>query len=165
MDSGLSALKVAGMTLFAPSAGPIPGRQCERNWPSTTPLRAATGTLSGLMNGITASGGVAAAMLMTAARVPPSARRATMISFLLFAGAYALAWAALLPTAGGVRLLGVHTLLWMAQLGLAMLVGIWLGRRSFQGVSAATYRRVVLWLLVVISALGVLRAGSQMLTD
>ena len=136
----------------------------DRSWPPSTPLRAVTGVLSGLMNGITASGGVAAAMLMTAARVPPSALRATMISFLLFTGAYALAWASLLPTAAGARLLGVHTLLWMAQLGPAMLVGIWLGRRSFHGVSAATYRRVVLWLLVAISALGVLRAGTQVLT-
>ncbi len=64
----------------------------ERSWPATPALRAATGAFSGLLNGVTASGGVAAALLMTAARVPPAALRGTMISFLLFAGAYALAW-------------------------------------------------------------------------
>lgn len=134
----------------------------ERTWPTTTSLRAATGVLSGLMNGIAASGGVAGAMLMTAARVPPAALRGTMISFLMFVGVYSLAWAAVMPTAGEAGLVGVHTLQWMAVLSPAMLLGIWLGRRSFQGASAAAYRRIVLWLLVVISGLGVLRAGAQM---
>jgi uncharacterized protein len=135
----------------------------ERSWPTTTALRALTGTASGLMNGVTASGGVAAAMLMTAARVPPVALRGTMISFLLFAGVYALAWAAVMPTAAGSGLLGTHTLQWIAVLAPAMMAGIWLGRRSFHGASADVYRRVVLWLLVLISGLGVLRAGWQML--
>lgn len=135
----------------------------ERSWPATAALRGFTGVLSGLLNGMTASGGVAAAMLMTAAHVPPAALRGTMISFLLFAGAYALAWAAVLPTGRAGGLLGVHTLQWMAVLGPAMLAGIWLGRRSFQGATARVYRRAVLWLLVVISALGVLRAGAQLL--
>lgn len=156
----LMRLLVGGVLLTSALALLVAG---ERTWPATTPLRATTGALSGLMNGVTASGGVAAAMLMTAARVPPVALRGTMISFLLFAGGYALAWAAVMPTAGSTALLGPHTLQWIALLGPAMLVGIWLGRRSFQGASAAVYRRVVLWLLVVISALGVLRAGWQML--
>jgi uncharacterized protein len=135
----------------------------ERSWPATPALRAATGVASGLLNGITASGGVVAALLMTAARVPAVALRGTMISFLLFAGAYALAWAAVMPTAGGSGLLGLHTLQWIAVLGPAMLVGIWLGRRSFARASAAVYRRFVLWLLVMVSTLGMLRAGWQML--
>jgi uncharacterized protein len=135
----------------------------ERSWPPTAGLRAATGVFSGLLNGVTASGGVVAAMLMTAARVPPLALRGTMIAFLLFAGAYALAWAAVMPTRGGDGLLGWHTLQWIAVLAPAMVAGIWLGRRSFQRASAAVYRRAVLWLLVLISALGLLRTGWQLL--
>jgi uncharacterized membrane protein YfcA len=134
-----------------------------RTLQATRALRASAGIASGLLNGVAASGGVAAAMLMAAAHVPASRLRATMISFLLFAGAYALLCAALMPTAQGANLLSIDTLRWAALLAPTMLAGVWLGRHSFANANPAGYRQHVLTLLIVISTLGVLRAGFDLL--
>ena len=139
-------------------------------WPAPTrfaptpALRAGAGISSGLLNGVAASGGVAAAMLMAAARVPAGRLRATMVSFLLFAGAYALVCAALMPTAQGTSLLSIDTLRWAALLAPTMLAGIWLGKHSFANADPTGYRQHVLTLLIVISALGVLRAGFDLIS-
>lgn len=131
-----------------------------RSMPTTPRLQLGAGVASGLLNGVAASGGIAAAMLMAAARLPPLALRATMVSFLFFAGAYALACAGLASAGGGAptRLVSADTLGWALLLAPGMLAGIWIGHRSFGAVNPAHYRRVVLNLLIVISTLGVLRA-------
>lgn len=129
----------------------------------TPALRASAGISSGLLNGVAASGGVAAAMLMAAAHMPAAKLRATMVSFLLFAGTYALVCAALMPTSSGTGLIGADTLRWALLLAPTMLAGIWLGQHSFANADPAGYRQHVLTLLIVISALGVLRAGFDLL--
>lgn len=123
-------------------------------------LQLGAGVASGLLNGVAASGGIAAAMLMAAARLPPVTLRATMVSFLLFAGAYGLAWAAIASASAGApnQLVNLDTLRWALLLGPGMLAGIWIGHRSFGSMNPAQYRRFVLNLLIVISTLGVLRA-------
>ncbi len=105
-----------------------------------------------------ASGGVAAAMLMAASRLPAAPMRATMVAFLLFAGSYALLCALLLPLGTGTRLISMDTLRWALMLAPTMFLGIWIGRHSFANASPAGYRNHVLRLLIVIWALGVLRA-------
>ena len=55
----LMRLLVGGVLLVSALALLAAG---ERTWPTTMPLRLATGVLSGLMNGVAASGGVAGAM-------------------------------------------------------------------------------------------------------
>lgn len=137
----------------------------ERSLAPTRALRIGAGIGSGLLNGIAASGGVAAALLMTAARVPAAALRGTMITMLLYAGAYALICAGLASqgSGGGKSLLGIDTLRWAVLLGPAMFVGIAIGRRSFSVVDPQRYRAFVLNLLMSISALGVLRAGFEWL--
>jgi uncharacterized membrane protein YfcA len=131
---------------------------------STAGLRATAGTASGLLNGVAASGGVAAAMLMAAAHVPPAKLRATMVSFLLYAGVYVLVCAALMPTGKAGGLVSYETLRWAALLAPTMLAGIWLGKHSFANTDPAGYRQHVLTLLIVISALGVARAGFDLVT-
>ena len=123
-------------------------------------MQLGAGVASGLLNGVAASGGIAAAMLMAAARLPPLALRATMVSFLFFAGAYALACAGVASAGGGAqtRLVSADTLRWALLLAPGMLAGIWIGHRSFDSVDPAQYRRFVLNVLIVISTLGVLRA-------
>ncbi len=140
-------LRLASTRIFAPTIG----------------LRAGAGIASGLLNGVTASGGVAAAMLMAAARVPSAALRATMVSFLLYAGAYALLCAGLVPNGNGSGLLNFDTLRWALLLAPTMLAGIWIGKHSFSKADPTGYRHHVLTLLIVISALGVLRAGFDLL--
>jgi uncharacterized membrane protein YfcA len=135
-----------------------------RSFAPTPGLLATAGISSGLLNGVAASGGVAAAMLMAAAHVPAARLRATMVSFLLFAGIYALICAALMPTARGTGLLGAETLRWALLLAPTMLAGIWLGKHAFTNANPAGYRQHVLTLLIVISSLGVLRAGIDLLS-
>jgi hypothetical protein len=132
--------------------------------PSPT-LKVAAGVSSGLLNGLTASGGIAAALVMAGVRLPSAALRGTMILFLLFSGAYAVLWAALWAAllAGRVgapdSLVGPHTLVWVLVLGPSMFAGIWLGRRAFHGADPARYRSFVLNLLMAISAVGLVRAS------
>ena len=139
----------------------------ERSFAPGLRLRIGAGVASGLLNGIAASGGVAAALLMTAARVPAAALRGTMITMLLYAGAYALLCAGIASQAGGAggkSLLGPETLRWALLLGPAMFVGIWIGRRSFSVVDPKRYRVFVLNLLMVISALGAARAALDLMS-
>lgn len=128
-------------------------------------LRFAAGIGSGLLNGLAASGGVAAAMLMAATRPAPAAMRATMISFVFFTCAYTLVCAALVPlgTTRGTPLLGIDTLRWALLLAPSMFVGIWIGQRSFANADPQRYRRNVLLLLVSISAFGALRSIFELL--
>jgi uncharacterized membrane protein YfcA len=129
----------------------------------TRGLRIAAGVGSGLLNGLAASGGVAAAMLMAASRRPPPVLRATMTAFLLFACAYALLCAGLVPRGLGGRLINVDTLRWALLLAPTMLAGVWIGRHSFARANPAGYRQHELTLLIVISGLSVLRAGFDLL--
>ncbi len=139
-------LRMASKRTFAPTAG----------------LRASAAVASGLLNGVTASGGVAAAMLMTAARVPAAALRATMVSFLLYAGIYVLICAGLVPNGRDNGLINGETFRWAMLLAPTMLAGIWIGKHSFANADPSGYRQHVLTLLIVISALGVARASFDL---
>ena len=75
---------------------------------------------------------------------------------------WAIATAALLGGAGTTNLLTLDTLRWVLILGPAMFAGIWIGRLSFGTADPAGYRRFVLNLLIVISALTVARAGWKL---
>lgn len=147
--AGAMLIKLAGGRTLAPTPG----------------LKIVAGVASGLLNGIAASGGIAAALLMAGARLPPAALRGTMISFLLFAGSYALLWAGILSHSriASATLLGADTLRWALLLGPAMFTGIWVGRRLFGNADPARYRAFVLNLLIVISALGMLRSAFELL--
>lgn len=142
-------------------------RLSEHTLVASARLRLAAGIGSGLLNGLAASGGAAAAMLMAATRPAPVAMRATMISFVFFSGAYTLVCAALVPlgTARGAPLLGFDTLRWALLLAPSMFVGIWIGQRSFANADPRRYRRFVLMLLVSISALGALRSIFELLRN
>lgn len=133
-----------------------------RRFAPTLRLKAAAGLASGLLNGVAASGGVAAAMLLTAAGVQAAALRATMVSMLFFAGLYALLCAVLVPQGQGSGLLTLETLRWGLLLAPTMLAGIGIGRRVFTDTDPGSFRRHVLTLLIVIAGLGTLRAAVQL---
>lgn len=124
----------------------------------TRGLRLFTGLVSGLVNGVAAIGGIAVAVLLSSTALAPAAMRATMILLFLFTDLYALAWAAMLPSEAGQDLLGARTLQLALWLTPAMLAGIWVGQRTFAGVSPEAFRRQVLNLLMLIAGLSVLRA-------
>lgn len=124
-------------------------------------VKAATGVASGLLNGVAASGGVAAAMLMTAARLPATALRSTMIAYLLFAGPYTLLCAGLIGAATR-PLLDSGTLIGAAVFAPAVAMGIWLGKCLFSGADPLRYRRFVLNLLMLMAGLGAARAALDL---
>jgi hypothetical protein len=81
--------------------------------------------------------------------------RATLILLFLFTYLYALAGAAVLPVGGGYGLLRAGTLQLPLSLAPVMLGGISFGERAFAGVSPHAFRRQVLNLLVLTTALSV----------
>ena len=97
-------------------------------WCDGTPLRtsratkAGTGALSGILNGLAASGGVAAAVLMAARHVQAGAMRGTLILFLVFAPGYTLLWASVFSqgTGSGVDVFSIETLRWVLVLAPGM---------------------------------------------
>jgi len=144
-----AALLRAGVSLsLAPGAG----------------VRLGVGMASGFINGVAAIGGIAVAVMLSTSQIAPAALRATLIALFLFTDLYALACSALLSFASSapVELLGADTLRWALWLTPAMLAGIWVGQRSFVGVSPARFRRHVLNLLMFIAAISVARAVIEL---
>jgi uncharacterized membrane protein YfcA len=126
----------------------------------TRGTRLATGLVSGFVNGVAAIGGIAVAVMLSTTQMAPAAMRATLVLMFLLTDLYALAWASVFSTGGqqATALVGLDTLRWALWLGPAMLVGIWIGNRAFQGISPEHFRRWVINLLIVIALLSVLRA-------
>jgi uncharacterized membrane protein YfcA len=127
---------------------------------TTRNIQGATGALSGFLNGLAASGGVAAALMMAACHVPPRALRGTIVMFLIFGASYTLLWVALFSKGGdsGVDLISTDTLHWILVLTPGLLVGMWLGNKAFVRANPARFRQLVLDLLTLISGLSVARA-------
>lgn len=128
-------------------------------------VQAATGLLSGFLNGLAASGGVAAALLMAACHMPALAMRGTLIIYLVFACGYTLLWASVFSQSAGsgVDVFSAETLRWILVLAPGMLLGMRLGRKAFARSNTAGFRLLVLNLLIVISALSVARAVFDLL--
>jgi uncharacterized membrane protein YfcA len=126
----------------------------------TRGVRLGVGLVSGFVNGVAAIGGIAVAVLLSTAQMAPAAMRATLIALFLFTDLYALAWAGIVSAHSetGSALLDGDTLRWALWMAPAMLAGIWLGQRSFAGVSALQFRRHVLNLLILIASVSVVRA-------
>lgn len=146
-----SALLLTALTLRVRSARMMP----DGPW-----VRAGAGALSGFLNGLAGSGGVAAAMLMAACHVAATALRGTMIVFLVFAALYTLLWAGIASQSSGaqVDLFSLQTVQWVLVLAPGLLLGNWLGSKAFMRAQPARFRLLVLNLLICISALSVARA-------
>ncbi len=129
----------------------------------STGLMRAAGLACGLLNGLTASGGLAAAMLMTASGIPTRALRSTMVILLLFAGTYGLLCASLIPAQTGQALLHAQTWQWVMLLTPTMLIGVRLGRHWYEAGAHRDHRNAVLTLLILISGIAVVRGLLQVL--
>ncbi len=112
----------------------------------------AVGSVSGLVNGATAMGGLPVALFLAASAEKPTIMRATFIAY--FFGLDILS--GLLLAREGV--LGPQTIA-AAALSLPLLgLGLWLGGRHFLGASEAQFRRHTLLLLIALAGLGLVRA-------
>lgn len=156
---------VVGSALLLTAAG--------LRWRSAQPLHTnrrvlvATGVLSGFLNGLAASGGVAAALLMAACHVPALAMRGTLITYVTFASGYTLLWAGLFSQGGGagIDVFSAETLRWILVLAPGMLLGMRLGRAAFARSKPEGFRLLVLNLLIGISGLSVARALFDLLAQ
>ena len=154
---------MVGMAMLLTAAG--------LRWRSAKPLdasqrvQAATGVLSGFLNGVAASGGVAAALLMAACHVPALAMRGTLIVYVVFASSYTLLWAVIFSYGGGagINVFSAETVRWILVLAPGMLLGIRLGQAAFARSNPAGFRLLVLNLLILVSSLSVVRAAFDML--
>jgi uncharacterized membrane protein YfcA len=107
------------------------------------------GALSGVLNGSTGMGGPPAVVFYFSSREAVAVGRATIIAYLFFTESYALVLAA------AAGLLDARMLVLMAYGVPFVVLGIWLGHRRFIATDPATFRRVVLWLLLGLGVAGV----------
>lgn len=111
---------------------------------------AMAGLTIGVVNGATALSGLALALFLSLSDDRPAQIRATMIFYLFLADFWAggiLLASNFYDTTTAFRILDALPLL---------ALGVWLGSRQFAAAEPATFRRAVLWLLLVLSALGLI---------
>lgn len=110
------------------------------------------GALSGLLNGAASIGGPPVILFYFSSPRGVAVSRASLIAYFLFSDIIALAW-------GGVfGLLDATAVSRAFLLVVPVAVGIALGQRRYHATEAAAFRRVVLLILIVLSAIGLLRA-------
>jgi len=117
----------------------------------TAGLRHLAGVSSGLLNGFAASGGIVAALLMTATGLHPRRLRATMISVLLWISAYALLWSGVASWLGQTSLLGAQAVGWALLLWPTMVLGMRVGGRAFSRAGTDQQALVVLNTLIAVA--------------
>lgn len=144
----LASLKGPALQLLVGGTISLVALAANRGWhprnPDTRPWRWTTGLISGVINGINGMGGIACAVMLLATALEPVILRATLNLLFLFTDLYGLI---LFQQAGLLSAATARTsLLWLP----ALVVGIWLGSRLFDGSSTATFRRRVFALLTLL---------------
>lgn len=110
------------------------------------------GLVSGALNGAAALGGLPLVLYFLATSIEAASMRAMVIVYLLFAGLYGSAAAAL----GG--LLGQRTLILAGLMLLPLIAGNAIGDRRFRRAEPASFRRFALLILSLLAAIGLIRA-------
>ena len=109
------------------------------------------GLISGFANGA-AVGGLPVAAFLAAQTVRAQVFRATLVAYLTAIDLVALplfAWHGLVT----------RDTLWVFALSLPLLaLGLWAGARHFLAASPQDFRRMTIWLLIVLSGLGILKS-------
>jgi hypothetical protein len=130
-------------------------------------LRLLTGLASGLVNGLSAMGGLVVAAMMSATPLPAIAMRATLVLLFFLADLYALLCAAVMPvsTAVGAPLLGWGALSMALLMAIPMLGGMAVGQRFFTHTTPQQFRRLVLRLLMLLAVITIARALFQLIAS
>ena len=115
----------------------------------TAGFRWLTGAVSGLLNGLSALGGIACAVMLASIQISPQALRATLTLLFLFTDVYGLVLAAL---AGLVQ---PHMLVTAALWCVPLALGIYTGSHLFHLSNPARFRNRMFGLLIVLGAMGV----------
>lgn len=119
---------------------------------------ALAGAVIGLVNGATALSGLALALFFSLIDENPVKMRATMIAYLFLADIWA---GSILLGSGFYDRETIHlVLVSLPLLGL----GVWLGSKQFGSIRPETFKRSVLWLLFILSGMGIFFAVSSQWT-
>ena len=121
-------------------------------WGDGIGVRLGTGVVAGFLSGLSSIGGMIAATMLFTTSLPAARLRATLIALFFMSASYGLLWAA------QRGLVHRNTLLWVAWLGIPMLIGIVLGRHGFARATEAQFRHAILGVLAAVAALGMMRA-------
>ncbi len=118
----------------------------------TSGFRWLTGFVSGILNGLSALGGIACAVMLYASTLTPLALRATLTLLFLFTDLYGLvlAWLA--------GLLQPHMLGTAALWALPLALGIFCGSRFFHASDTSRFRARIFGLLTLLGAVGMVKA-------
>lgn len=110
------------------------------------------GTVSGLMNGLLAMGGMWVMILLLGSGIRIATLRASLVALFFTTDAYAVL------TGTGQGLVNSSIVLRFFWMLPALFAGVWLGSRRFEGSDARTYRNVVLSVLAALAVLLLVRA-------
>ena len=116
------------------------------------PVGLGTGVVSGVLNGSTGFAGPPVIIYFLSTHDSVPVIRASLMMYFFFSTGGTLIYDAFRG------LVGSHVLLLTAIFFPALYLGNWLGDRSFDGSSAATYRRVALGVLLLLAVLAVGRS-------
>ncbi len=117
---------------------------------------ALVGAVIGVINGATALSGLVLALFFSLSDERATQMRATMIAYLFAADIWAFS---ILVRADYYD----SEALTRALVSIPLLaVGVWLGSRRFAGASQEAYRRTALWILLVLSAAGLVASVTAM---
>jgi uncharacterized protein len=146
-----NALRVViGITLIV--AVIVLWRQPRFGGEPSLPTGFGTGIVSGVLNGSTGFAGPPVILYFLSSHDSVPVARASLIMYFFFSTGGALIYDAFHGLIDG------HVLLLTVIFFPALCIGNWLGDRSFDGSSAATYRRVALVILLVLAVLAVGRS-------
>ncbi len=103
------------------------------------------GTVSGLMNGLMAMGGMWGMVLLLGSGIQVVTLRASLVALFFITDTYAIL------TGTGQGLVNSTIFLRFLWTLPALFLGVWLGSRRFDGSNAKTYRKVVLMVLAALA--------------
>lgn len=141
---------IINLTVIALSIVMLRGVTLKRN---LTPLEVVgTGTVSGIINGASANGGPPVILLFFSSPAGAAVGRASLIAYFLFTDVFA---SAVFASQGMMGMQIVITALCYIPV---LALGIWIGSKLFHRIDERTFKRFVIMLLIVISAVGCIKA-------
>ncbi len=105
----------------------------------------AAGATGAVINGVAAIGGPAAVIYLMSLKEDVATQRANIVIQVSLMGVIGLSYLTLAGQVAG------RDLLHIAALAVPMLIGTWTGGRLFLHLPAAAFRKIVMWVLVVVS--------------
>jgi uncharacterized membrane protein YfcA len=122
---------------------------------NTNPVKIFTGTISGIINGLTTLGGMPVALLLLITNVQATIIRGSLAALFFLTDVYAF----ILSFFGGI--VDLTTIYRTIPLVIVLPLGVAIGNKFFIKSREDTYRKVVFYFLIIISVFGVIKVISN----